>query len=136
MRFRKGETVTLQFEVTRADTATFATGPVHPVYSTFALARDAEWTTRQFVLRGKRADEEGIGTMLHIRHRAPAFVGEQVTITGRILRYERRQLICSFRAVVGKRLIATGRTGQMLLSHKQLKQLLGRAPAAASTKAV
>ena len=45
---------------------------VHPVCATFALARDIEWTTRQFVLQMRDDDEEGIGTMLTIDHRSPA----------------------------------------------------------------
>ncbi|MCS6991817.1 MAG: hypothetical protein NZL95_08145 [Chitinophagales bacterium] len=124
MPFRKGETVVMQFVVSEADIARFESGPVHAVYSTFALARDAEWTTRQFVLKGKKPDEEGVGTMVLVRHKAPAFVGECVTITGRILSYSRGYLKCSFRASVGKRLIATGQTGQRVLPRRKLQQLL------------
>ncbi|MCS6916715.1 MAG: hypothetical protein RMK52_05675 [Chitinophagales bacterium] len=126
MPFRIGEIVSLDFVVTEADTATFATGTVHAVYSTFALARDAEWTTRQFILRNRRPGQEGIGTMVSVRHKAPAFVGECVTIKGRITSYRNGHLRCSFRAYVGKRLIATGQTGQLLLPVKKLRKLLDR----------
>ena len=51
-------------KVTSQDFATFAAGTVHKVCSTFALAREMEWSSRLFVLDIKAEDEEGVGTML------------------------------------------------------------------------
>jgi predicted thioesterase len=105
------------------DVASFHGVVVHNVYATFALARDAEWTTRQFVLEMKDDDEEGIGTHLSIKHRGPAFVGEEITFTGRFLRLTAGELICSFEASVGDRMIATGETGQKILKLEKIKSL-------------
>ena len=49
-----------------SDLAEFESGEVHKVYGTFALGRDAEWSSRLFVLEMKEEDEEGIGTFLNI----------------------------------------------------------------------
>src|SRR6476660_4661544 len=110
--FKRGDEKQLTFVVTEADAATFPTGIVHHVYSTFALARDAEWTTRQFVLEIRESDEEGIGTMISVVHHSPALIGDEVVITGRIKRISHHEIICGFEAKVGKRLIASGETGQ------------------------
>ena len=60
--------------------AAFGGEVVHEVYATFALARDAEWTTRQFVLDMRDDDEEGIGTFLSIEHKSPALWGRRLII--------------------------------------------------------
>ena len=121
--FRHGDEKQLTFVVNEADVATFPTGTVHHVYSTFALARDAEWTTRQFVLEMRESDEEGIGTMISVVHHSPALVGEKVVITGRIKGISNHEIICDFEAKVGKRLIATGETGQKILKREKFKKL-------------
>ena len=71
------------------ETATFDSGQVHPLYSTFAIAKDAEWVCRLFVLDMKDADEEGIGTFIEIKHHAPAKVGSKVDFTASITRRTR-----------------------------------------------
>ena len=121
--FRPGDEKQLTFVVSEADAATFPTGIVHRVYSTFALARDAEWTTRQFVLEMRENDEEGIGTMISAVHHSPALLGEEVVITGKIKRISNHEIICAFEAKVGKRLIASGETGQKILKRVKIEKL-------------
>lgn len=121
--FKRGDEKQLTFVVSKADVAAFSTGTVHHVYSTFALARDAEWTTRQFVLELRESDEEGIGTMISVVHHSPALIGEEVVITGRIKRISNHEIICSYEAKVGKRLIASGETGQKILKREKFKKL-------------
>ena len=106
--------------VTEADTATFATGQVHAVYATFALARDAEWAGRLFVLDMCEAHEEGIGTFVHVHHLAPAWAGETVEIIATIDELEHHKIHCSFTAHVGNRHIASGRTGQKIIAREKL----------------
>jgi predicted thioesterase len=105
------------------DMATFDSGTVHPVYSTFALARDAEWACRLFVLEMKEADEEGIGTFVYVNHHAPALVNETVVFTATIESINGNEIICSFAAHVGTRLIASGRQGQKILKKEKIEQL-------------
>ena len=121
--FRRGDEKQLAFVVSDADVATFPTGIVHQVYSTFALVRDAEWTTRQFVLEMRENDEEGIGTMVSVVHHSPALIGEEVVITGRIKRISHHEIICNFDAKVGTRLIASGETGQKIMKRVKFEKL-------------
>lgn len=121
--FKAGDIKAFKAVIKPADVATFQGAIVHPVYSTFALARDAEWTTRQFVLEMKEADEEGVGTFLMVRHQGPAFVGEEVTFRGIYEGIKDGELRCSFEARVGSRTIATGETGQKILKLEKIKSL-------------
>ncbi len=105
--------------------AEFPSGTVHPVYSTFSLARDAEWSTRLFVLEMKEADEEGIGTFVEVRHHSPALVGMEVIFTAKLESVLGHEVICSFEAHVEERLIATGRTGQKILKKEKVERLFG-----------
>ena len=105
------------------DTAAFESGQVHPVYATFALARDAEWCSRQFVLEMKEYGEEGIGTFVNIKHIAPALFANEVEFEATIDELKGNEINCSFTAKVGDRLIAEGRTGQKILSRERIEKL-------------
>lgn len=105
------------------ETARFESGEVHPVYSTFAIAKDAEWACRLFVLEMKEESEEGIGTMVSVQHVSPALVGQHVVFTATVKSIERNEIICSFEAFVGERLIATGETGQKILTKEKIARL-------------
>jgi len=108
------------------DFAVFQGRVVHEVYSTFALARDAEWVGRQFILNLCQPDEEGVGTHVHIDHKSPAFVGEEVIFAARIEKREGNSVICSIEAKVGNRIIATGTTGQKILKREKIKILFSK----------
>ena len=123
--FAPGDTTEFIKQVEEQDVAAFYGAVVHNVCSTFALARDIEWTTRQFVLEMKDDDEEGVGTFITIEHKSPAFVGETIVITGKVEEINKNELICSFNAKVGDRLIATGKTGQKILKKERLRALFG-----------
>lgn len=115
----------MQFEkvVTDADTATFSSGNVHPVYATFALTRDAEWSSRLFVLEMKEEHEEGIGTFVNVQHVSPAFVGDKVIFEATIDELKGNEVNCTFTAKVDGRLIAAGRTGQKILPKQKIEDL-------------
>jgi predicted thioesterase len=121
--FAPGSSMTYTKVVTQQDTAAFESGAVHPVYATFAIARDAEWAGRLFVLEMKDDDEEGIGTSVQIDHHSPALVGETVVYEAIIDELYRNVVGCTFSAYVGYRLIASGRTGQKILKKDKLEQL-------------
>ncbi len=109
--------------VEAADQAIFHGERVHPVYATFALARDFEWASRVFFLEMKEDHEEGVGTLLIINHHSPAFVGEEVRFTATVEKIEGTELLCTITAHVGNRLIASGKTGQKMLTKTRLAQL-------------
>jgi fluoroacetyl-CoA thioesterase len=121
--FKAGDIKEYRSIVKPDDVASFHSLTVHDVCSTFALARDIEWTTRQFVLDMKDEDEEGVGTSLQIRHRGPAFVGEEIIFRGFFGNLTGRELTCSFEARVGDRIIATGETSQKILTLEKIRSI-------------
>lgn len=121
--FKPGDQKHFTRVVREEDCAAFDSGAVHPVYSTFALARDAEWCCRLFVLDMKEADEEGIGTMLTIQHHAPAKAGSSVDFTATIVQLQAHTIVCRYEAKVGNLLIATGEQGQKVLKKEKLQKL-------------
>lgn len=122
--FKPGDKKKLSYQVKQSDVAAFQGEVVHPVCSTFALAREIEWATRQFVLEIREAHEEGIGTHVSIDHKSPAFVGEEIVINSVIDKLENHEIICTFEAAINGRIIATGKTGQKILSREKINQIL------------
>jgi predicted thioesterase len=123
--FQQGEIRKYSRNVTRNDIAAFESGTVHEVYSTFALARDAEWSGRLFVLEMKEEDEEGIGTQINIKHRSVAFINDLILFESRFEHItERQEIITSFKAYCGDRLIAEGTQGQKILKKLKIGEML------------
>lgn len=121
--FKAGDQKVYKKTVEESDQASFHGEVLHAVCSTFALARDFEWSSRLFFLEMKEDDEEGVGTFLSIDHKSPAFVGEELNIVATIEKIERNELICSIKATCGNRLVAIGGTGQKMLKKDKLKSL-------------
>ncbi len=121
--FKPGDKKVYTKNVSEADVAAFHGEVLHPVYSTFALARDFEWSSRLFFIEMKENDEEGVGTFLTIEHKNPARVGDEVSITATIESIRNNELICNIEAVCGARLIASGKTGQKMLKKEKLSSL-------------
>jgi len=124
--FQIGDMKHFRKKVFPSDIAEFRSGVVHPVYATFALTRDAEWSGRLFVLEMKEQDEEGIGTFVHVDHHSPAFVGEEVEFTAILKELNKNEIVCNFEAKVGERLIATGKTGQKIIKKEKLDLLFSK----------
>ena len=124
--FKPGDRKQTKYVVQEADVAAFGGQVVHPVCSTFALAREAEWAGRQFVLEMRDMREEGIGTQLVIDHKSPAFVGEEIVLTATVEKIENHEIICAFEATVNGRIIATGKTGQKILSREKIDRLFAQ----------
>ena len=121
-KFQPGDKKQYYKKVKQDDVAAFDSGEVHPVYSTFALARDVEWAGRLFVLEMKEDDEEGIGTSLSIEHRSPALVGEEVSIESEIMSINKNEVSCTYEVYVGERLIAKGTQAQKILKKTDLEK--------------
>ena len=122
--FKPGDQKTYMHLVTQKDVAQFESGMVHAVYSTFAIARDAEWSSRLFVLEMKDESEEGIGTFVNVLHKSPAKVGEEVVFTASVKSIVGNEIVCTIRARVQSRIIAEIETGQKILSISKLNQIL------------
>lgn len=125
--FKYGDTKEFYKVVSKKDTAKFNGVEVHPYYSTFALARDAEWSSRLFVLDMKEIDEEGIGTFVNIKHVSPALVGDEVRFIATIKSVVHNEVVCKITAKVNGRLIAKIETGQKILNSDELEALKRKA---------
>ena len=121
--FKIGDQRMFEKTVTEADLAIFETDSVHDVYATFALGRDAEWSSRLFVLEMKEEGEEGIGTFLNITHKSPALLGQTVTFTATIYSLEKNNVDCDVIASIGSRVVAECKTGQKIISKEKLNHL-------------
>lgn len=109
------------------DLAAFQGKMVHPVYSTFALARDIEWASRQFILEMCEDSEEGVGTFLSIEHKSPAVMGEEVLITAFFDELEGNELSCTCEVKVEDRLIAVGKTRQKIFRKEKIDKIFNKA---------
>ena len=121
--FKPGDQKSFKRIVLESDCAIFNGELLHRVCSTFALARDFEWSSRLFFLEMKDDDEEGVGTMLSIEHRSPAFIDEEIVFTATVETTIKNELICTIEAKVGERIIAVGKTGQKMLKREKLREL-------------
>jgi predicted thioesterase len=121
--FQLGDQKHYEKIVLSEESATFESGTVHPVYATFALARDAEWACRLFVLEMKEEREEGIGTFINVRHKSPALIDAKVVFTATLNEVRKNNILCTFEAHVGDRLIAEGETGQKILKCEQFEKI-------------
>ncbi len=122
--FVKGSIKEYRIVVSENDIAEFESGVVHEVYSTFSLCKAAEWSGRLFVLEMKDEHEEGIGTSISIDHQSPAFIGDEVVFTATFDEIkENGEIINSFEARVGQRLVASGKQGQRILPKKKVDQI-------------
>jgi fluoroacetyl-CoA thioesterase len=123
--FKKGDRMEYRRKVMAEDQAIFHGELLHPVCATFSLARDFEWTSRLFFLQMKEEDEEGVGTLLHIEHKSPAFVDEEITYTATI-EHIGTEFVCTIEARVKDRLIAVGKTGQKMLKKQRLATIFSK----------
>lgn len=121
--FSIGDTLIYSHTVAAADVAAFESGEVHSVYSTFALARDAEWSGRLFVLKMKEQGEEGIGTGITVTHHSPALIGQEVVFTATLAEVNKNEVITDYTAKVNGRLVADGRQWQKILKKERLDKL-------------
>ena len=121
--FKIGDVKSFVHIVSEADTARFESGEVHSVYSTFALAREAEWSGRLFVLEMKEEGEEGIGTGITVKHISPALVGQEVEFLSVLVEVNKNEVITDYTVRVGERLIAEGRQWQKILNKERLNAL-------------
>ena len=105
-------------------------GLIHPVYATFALAQDAEWCCRLFVLQMLEPGEQGVGSYVSVEHVAPAPLGAQVTFTATLLAVEGNRIRCRYEAHTqgpeGARLIARGEQEQRIVDAARFAQTIAR----------
>ena len=66
------------------------------------------------------ADEQTVGTMVHIWHRAAAQIGESVELDAKLIERDRRKLLFEVRCTVGDKLIGEGTHERFVLDLKKM----------------
>lgn len=122
-RLKIGDRRSFLHKVAQDDIATFESGNVHPVCSTFTLAKYIEWTSRIFIIDVKNEDEEGIGTMIQIDHISPAFENQEIYFEATVSSIENNELICEVIVTTKDRLVARAKTGQKLLKKAKIREI-------------
>lgn len=122
--FQPGDQKIFVTKVTEEKLATFDAGMVHPVYSTFALGKDAEWAGRLFVLEMKEAGEEGIGSYLSIEHLYPAPLNSTVRIEATFEAVSGNKVATTFAAFANNKKIAEGRQTQRIIQKDRFDELV------------
>lgn len=120
--FEKDDKKTYELIVSNENIATFDSGNVHEVLSTFSIGKYAEWVCRLFAIDMKDEDEEGIGTYLEIFHKSPALLGDKVIFTSIFDKVEGESVYCDFLVETSGRLIAKGKTVQKIMKKEKINQ--------------
>ncbi|MCS6904395.1 MAG: hypothetical protein RML72_02410 [Bacteroidia bacterium] len=122
--FQIGDIKEYKTYVTEEKLARFDAGLVHPVLSTFYLAKEAEWCCRLFVLEMLEEGEEGIGTFVSVNHLAPAPLGALVTYRAQIEKIEKNQIDCTYKVFWEEILIAEGKQSQKIIKKAKFESLV------------
>ncbi len=123
--FQWGDKKIYEYKVQPKDFAAFdEEGLIHPVLSTFTIAKCAEWVCRLFVHEMKEEGEEGVGVMVSVNHHAPALENEIVIFTAELVAVEKNKVICQWNAKVKDRLIASGEQVQKIVMVKKFYETL------------
>jgi predicted thioesterase len=95
------------------------------VVSTPSLIGYLEMASHRSILPYCEEGEASVGTRVEVDHLAPAFLGQPIIATARVLATEGRRITFEVAAEQGGRLIMKGRHGRAVI---RLDRLLDRAP--------
>lgn len=111
----RGETATLEVEVTPDMTARVDDAEIHPVYGTAALVQHMEQVCRQILVPHLEDGEEGVGYSIEATHRAPIPVGARIVLTATVAKVGPGSLVCEVIVRDGPALVARGSFEQRIV---------------------
>ncbi|MCY1701791.1 thioesterase family protein [Deinococcus sp. SL84] len=114
---------TLTITVTDDMTVNFTElGPLHPVYSTYTLAKHFEEAGRKLLLPFLEPGEDSIGIQVETFHTGSALPGMEVTVTATLQEVSGRRIVCALRAVssLGDE-IGHGTASQLVLPEEKIR---------------
>lgn len=112
--------------ITEEMAAAFAGQMVHPVLSTVHMVYYMEWVSRQVILPFLEEGEEGMGTTIQIRHKAPAPIGKQVTFTATVTERTASRVVCQVRAEHDRSVVGEGEFVQVILPLEKIQANIAR----------
>jgi fluoroacetyl-CoA thioesterase len=114
--------------VTREMTVDFEElGRVHPVYATYWLAKHMEEAGRKIILPFLEDGEEGIGSAVSVRHRAPAVPGTRVEVVAEHVRTDENRVLARCVARAGDVVVGEGETEQTILPKRVIAERIAEA---------
>lgn len=122
-----GAVVEIEFIVTPEMTAELDGKEIHPVYSTFWLAKHAETVARKAVEPFFEYGENAVGAELSVRHEAMTHVGAKVVMRAKVVKVETKKIVCEIEAFSGGKRIASGSQTQIVLPDAKIKELVAEA---------
>lgn len=91
---------------------------IHPVLSTFWLSYYFEYFSRLMIQPYFLPEHNACGAELVVKHHAPAFPADKVSVTIRVTHQTEKFINCEIVACVGERKIATGFTMQYIADQR------------------
>jgi fluoroacetyl-CoA thioesterase len=102
-------------------------GRVHPVYATYWLAKHMEEAGRKIILPFLEDGEEGIGSAVSVRHRAPAVPGTRVEVVAEHVRTDENRVLARCVARAGDVVVGEGETEQTILPKRVIAERIAEA---------
>ncbi|HLO12197.1 MAG TPA: hotdog domain-containing protein [Pseudoneobacillus sp.] len=123
-----GQTATIKTQVSAEMFAQFEGEVVHPAYSTVSMIYHMEWASRKIILPFLEEDEEGMGSAVSAKHLAPSPAGSHLTITAKVVQYERNLVVTEVSVFQGTELVGIGEVKQVILSKRKIAERLNLRP--------
>lgn len=106
--------------ITTPDMGVGHLGPGHSVLSTPSMIGLMELTCLECAQSHLDADEQTVGTMVHIWHRAAALIGDSVELSVKLIERDRRRLLFEVKCTAGEKLIGEGTHERFVLDLKKI----------------
>jgi predicted thioesterase len=108
--------------VTTPDMGISHMGEGNSVLSTPAMIGLMEHTALESCVPHLDANEQTVGTMVHVWHRAAIPTGQPVTIRTRLIEQDRRKLLFEVACVAGDKIIGDGTHERFVVDMSKFKQ--------------
>lgn len=115
-----GITYTQTFETTENHSAHAYGNTGLFVLATAALIAFTEEVCGQWLQQYLEPEEKSVGTIVSIKHRAAAFIGAQLTVSGTLLEQNKNKFLFSVRVCHEEHLLLEGTHGRVVCNPKTL----------------
>ncbi|NQW30018.1 MAG: hypothetical protein HQ472_05845 [Ignavibacteria bacterium] len=116
----------LSIIVTKQMTAELDGTEIHPLYSTFWIAKHAETAARKAIELFFDENEDAVGSELSIQHLAMAPVGAQIHLKAAVVNVTGRRITCEFEVwqMQPPKLIARGTQVQVVVTLGKIQEMI------------
>jgi predicted thioesterase len=102
------------------------------VYATPRIISDVEYTCRDLLLGHLDAGEDSVGTKLNWEHVGPALLGEEVTVSVKLVQVEGRRVTFEASVTAGVDAVARGTHERFVVDVQKVRERLMKRKARAS----